>query len=159
MEDADFRRTNSRSEGKSDGGSVKEEARQTFEDVKRETAAQAKETGEYVREQAENSLESGKSKLSSQVGSVSRALRRGSESFREDGQQELAEQTARLGERVDSVRSLIEDYGAEGVYHEVKHLAKRRPFWLVGGAAVVGIAAAAVMSGRGGMGPRGRRRR
>lgn len=147
MADEEFRRTGS--EGSSDTGGVKEEARQTFEDVRRESASQAKQTGEHVRQQAETSLESGKAKLSDQVGSVAKAVRRGSESFREDGQVELAEQSARLSDRIRSVRSLIDDYGADGVYDEVRDLAKRRPAWLVGGAAILGIGAAAILSNRG----------
>lgn len=159
MTDAEFQRTDGGSQAKREAANLKEEARQTFENVRNETTQQAKETGRHVRQRAEETLESGKAKLSAQVGSVSKALHRGSESFREDGQQELAEQSARLADRVGEVRSFIDDYGADGVYDEVRHLARSRPMWLVGGAAVVGLAAAAFLSGRGnrtggGRGPR-----
>lgn len=162
MTDADFRRTEGRTQGNDrQGSNLKDEARETFENVREETVEQAKETGQYVRQQAEESLESGKNKLSAQVGSVSKALHRGSESFREDGQEELARQSERLADRVGEVRSFIDDYGADGVYDEVRSIAKRRPMWLVGGAAAVGLAAAAVLTGRAkfGMGGRSRRRR
>lgn len=160
MTDAEFKHTDGGSQGKREGANLKEEARQTFENVRNETAEQAKQTGRHVRQRAEETLESGKAKLSAQVGSVSKALHRGSESFREDGQEELAEQSARLADRVGEVRSFIDDYGADGVYEEVRHLATSRPIWMVGGAAVVGLAAAALISGRkelgrgGGRGPR-----
>ena len=157
MTHADFDQKSKKQDGEGVASEARREARDTFENVKQETVTQARKTSDHVRRTAENSLESGKSHLSAQVGSVSKAIHRGSESFREDGQEELAEQSEHLAERVDSVRSLIDDYGAEGAYDEVRRLSRERPAWLIGGAmALGGIAAAVISSRRGGSG-RGRR--
>lgn len=152
MDDAKFRRNDggSSEQGTDKGttGAVKDDLRQTYENVRDETVTQAKQATEHARQQAEESLESGKDRLAAQVGSVSRALHRSSESFRDDGQDELADQSERLSQRVEDVRTLIDDYGFDGAYEEVRHLARNRPMWLIGGAAILGLGAAAVLSGR-----------
>ena len=119
-----------------------QEAKHRAGDVKDQVKAQAQDARHRAEDAAKKGFEQGKGRVASQVNSVAQAFRKTGEQLRDEDQGDLAGYTERIADQVEKVSGYLEGKDLRAVIGDVETFARQRPGLFVGGALVVGLAAA-----------------
>lgn len=104
-----------------------------------EKAAEAAEQG---REKAKGQISTQKERASSELQGVARALKSTGEQLREEDQDSIGRYADQAAEQVERLSNYLSDKDSEEFVSEVEDFARSRPAVFLGGAFVLGIAAA-----------------
>jgi ElaB/YqjD/DUF883 family membrane-anchored ribosome-binding protein len=109
-------------------GEAKERAQDTARDVKGRT-----------REQLRSQLAERSTQVGEQTTSAAKAMRRASSQLREDGNERVAGAVDALADRGQRLGEYLRDADGEKLLRDVEEFARRQPWLMVGGSAVVGF--------------------
>lgn len=107
---------------------AKERVQDTARDVKGQT-----------REQLRSQLADRSTQVGEEAASVAQALRRSSSQLREDGNERLAGMVDAVADRGQRLGEYLRDADGDQLLRDIEEFARRQPWLMVGGSAVVGF--------------------
>ena len=133
---------NNRSENTGSSGGSKEKAQQRSQEVAEQGQQKASEAAEQGRGKAAGQLDTQKERAAGQIEGISRALRQTSEQLREQDQGSIGKYAEQGAEQADRLARFLHDKEGEELIREVEDFARNKTAVFLGGAFVVGVAAA-----------------
>lgn len=121
------------------GGPTSGTSDRSVTDEARATASQAVDT---VKDEAQSRLETQKDRAAEQLGGIESALRDTSRSLRDNEQQPIAEYVDRAAQQVSQLNDYLRNHTVGDLLNEAERFARREPALFLGGAALLGLAAA-----------------
>lgn len=150
------------SSGSSRGGSQQgqgdeSQAKQQGKEVARQGQEQASYYAGEARQRIEEQIDTQKERASAELSGVSKALRQTGSQLREQDQDSIGKYAEQAAGQTDRLSEYLHDHQSDQLIGEVENFARSRPSVFLGGAFVVGIAAARFLkSSSGGSGGSGR---
>lgn len=118
-----------------------EQAREKAQQLGSRAAEQARSTAESAKHRAESMAEEERSRLAGRIEGVARALKRtGTEMHDEDDQ--LSNMADKLGSQVEKLSGWLREHDTRDMLGRVEDFARKQPAIFLGGAFLVGVAAA-----------------
>lgn len=118
-------------DGASDQGAKKEQAKQTAQDA-----------ASTVRDRVREQVDQRSSQAGERVGTVAGDLRQVSDTLREQGKEGPAKIGDQAAQRVEQVGSYLTESGPDKILGDVEDLGRRQPLLALAGGVVLGLAAA-----------------
>ncbi len=130
------------SESSGESGSTKEKARQRSREAAQRTQQQAAQVAEQGREQAKSQIATQKERVAGQLEGVAQALHGTGQQLREQDQGSIGRYADQAAEQVEQFSGFLRERDANELIGEAENLARRQPAVFLGGAFVLGVAAA-----------------
>lgn len=112
--------------------SLPEQAKERVQDTARDVKGQ-------TREQLRSQLADRSTQVGEEAASVAQALRRSSSQLREDGNERLAGMVDAVADRGQRLGEYLRDADGDQLLRDIEEFARRQPWLMVGGSAVVGF--------------------
>lgn len=129
--------------GSSSGGkSRRGQAKQQSQEVAQQGQQKASEAAEQGREKTAGQLDTQKERAAGQIEGISRALRQTGEQLREQDQGSIGNYADQGAEQAERLANFLQEKEGEELIREVEDFARNRTAVFLGGAFVVGVAAA-----------------
>ena len=135
------RRVGSSRSGASDE-STKEKAKQQSQEVAQRAQQQASEVAEQGSQQAKSQIATQKERAAGQLEGVAQALHQTGQQLREQDQGPIGRYADKAAEQVERFSGFLRERDANELIGEAESLARSRPTVFLGGAFVLGLAAA-----------------
>lgn len=119
-----------------------EQVREKAQELGHRAMDQAKSTAESAKQRAESMADEGCNRLAGRMEGVARALRQTATAMNDDENGDLSNITNQLGSQVEKMSSWLKDHDTRDVIWRVENFARRQPAVFLGGAFVIGLAAA-----------------
>ncbi len=126
----------------SGGRSKRGEAKQKSGEVAQQGQQKASEAAEQGREKAAGQLDTQKEQAAGQIEGISRALRQTSEQLREQNQGSIGKYAEQGAEQAERLANFLHEKQGDELIGEVEDFARNKTAVFLGGAFLVGVAAA-----------------
>lgn len=150
---------NERNEGTASSGGAQQEEGQTKQqsrEVARQTQEQTSYYADEVRQRVEDQIDTRKEWASGELSGISQALRQTGSQLREQDQGSIGQYAEQAAGQTDRLSGYLHEKEASQLIGEVESFARSRPSFFLGGAVILGVAAARFMkSSSGGNGGSG----
>jgi ElaB/YqjD/DUF883 family membrane-anchored ribosome-binding protein len=133
---------NDYSGGTDSGGLITEQVKQGTQQVVQQTQQAANQAIEGAKGQAQGMLQSRKSEMTGNLNTMAQALRQTGESLRMQNQEPVANMTDNLAQRIEGVANYFDQRDIGSLISEAESYARQNPIVVVGGAFLLGVAAA-----------------
>lgn len=124
------------------GESTTDEARRRSQEVAQRGQQRASEYAERGREQARGQIATQKERVSGELQGIARALRTTGDQLKEQDQGSVGRYAEQAAERVGRLSDYLSEKDSEQLIGEVEDFARQKPAVFLGGAFVLGVAAA-----------------
>ena len=128
--------------GNSGGRSKRGEAKERSQEVAQQGQQKASEAAEQGREKAAGQLDTRKEQAAGQIEGISRALRQTSEQLREQDQGSIGRYAEQGADQADRLANFLHEKEGDELIGEIEDFARNRTAVFLGGAFLVGVAAA-----------------
>ena len=126
----------------STGGSTKEQAKQQSREVAQRAQQQASEVAEQGSRRAKSQIATQKERAAGQLEGVAQALHQTGQQLREQDQGSMGRYADQAADQVERFSGFLRESDANELIGEAESLARSRPAVFLGGAFVLGVAAA-----------------
>lgn len=130
------------SNGDNDGAGEEGQARQQSREVARQTQEQASYYAGELRQRVEEQIDTRKEWASGELSGISKALRQTGSQLKEQDQDSVGQYADHAAGQTDRLSEYLHDKNAHQLIGEVEDFARSRPSVFLGGAVVLGAAAA-----------------
>jgi hypothetical protein len=118
------------------------ETRQRSQEVAQQGQQKASEYAEQGREKAKGQIATQKERASGELQGIARALQQTGSQLREQDQDSIGQYAEQAAEQVERLSNYLSEKDSEQLLSEVEDLARNRPAVFLGGAFILGAAAA-----------------
>ncbi len=118
------------------------ETRQRSQEVAQQGQQKASEYAEQGREKAKGQIATQKERASGELQGIARALQQTGSQLREQDQDSIGQYAEQAAEQVERLSNYLSEKDSEQLLSEVEDFARNRPAVFLGGAFVLGVAAA-----------------
>lgn len=125
-----------------DNNESTEEGRQQSREVAQQGQQKASEYAQQGREQAKGQIATQKERASGELHGISQALQKTAEQLKEQDQEPIGRYADQASEQAEKFSNYLSERDAEQLLNEAKDLARNKPAIFLGGAVLVGVAAA-----------------
>jgi hypothetical protein len=119
-----------------------EQAREKAQELGHRAVEQAKSTAESAKQRAESMADEGRNRLAGRIEGVARALKRTASTMQEEDDKEVSNIADQLGTQIEKVSGWLQEHDTRDIIWRVENFARRQPAVFLGGAFVLGLAAA-----------------
>jgi len=119
-----------------------EQAREKAQELGHRAVEQAKSTAESAKYRAESMADEERNRLAGRMAGVARALKHTASVMQEENDKDLSNVTDQLGRQIEKVSGWLEEHDTRDMIWRVENFARRQPAVFLGGAFVIGLAAA-----------------
>jgi hypothetical protein len=126
------------------------QARDKAQELGHRAVEQAKSTAESAKQRAQSMADEGRNKIAGRMEGVARALKRTASAMQQDeNERDLSNVTDQLGTQVEKVSDWLKEHDTRDMIWRVENFARRQPAVFLGGAFVIGLAAARFLKSSG----------
>jgi len=125
-----------------DNNESTEEGRQQSREVTQQGQQKASEYAQQGREQAKGQIATQKERASGELHGISQALQKTAEQLKEQDQEPIGRYADQASEQAEKLSNYLSGRDAEQLLNEAEDLARNKPAIFLGGAFVIGVAAA-----------------